>query len=42
MNLPSEAMDGSFRVSLSRDTTQEELDILVNVIDEKICKRYLG
>lgn len=42
MNLPADAMDGSFRVSLSRDTTQEELDILVNVIDEKICKRYLG
>ena len=42
MNLSPETMDGSFRVSLSRDTTQEELDILVNVIEEKICKRYLG
>ena len=42
MNLSPETMDGSFRVSLCRDTTQEELDALAEVIEEKICKRYLG
>ena len=29
MHLPPEVMDGSFRVSLSRDTTREDLDVLL-------------
>ena len=32
MNLSSEVIDGSFRVSLCRDTTQEEIDALVQGI----------
>ena len=39
MNLRPEVMDGSFRVSLCRDTTQEELDTLVNVIEKEILPR---
>ena len=39
MNLRPEVMDGSFRVSLCRDTTQEELDALVNVIKNDILPR---
>ena len=39
MNLRPEVMDGSFRVSLCRDTTQEELDTLVNVIEKDILPR---
>ena len=39
MNLRPEVMDGSFRVSLCRDTTQEELDTLVNVIKNDILPR---
>mgnify|MGYP002603338525 CR=1 FL=1 len=39
MNLSPEIMDGSFRVSLSRDTTAEELDTLVSVIREEILPR---
>ena len=41
MNLPPEVMDGTFRVSLCRDTTQEELDTLVRVIENDIVGRYL-
>ena len=36
MKLPGEVIDGSFRVSICKDTTQEELDKLVAVIREKI------
>ena len=36
MNLRPEVMDGSFRVSLCRDTTAEELDTLVRVIENDI------
>ena len=36
MKLSPEVMDGSFRVSLCRDTTKEELDMLVQVIAEKL------
>ena len=36
MKLPPEVIDGSFRVSICKDTTQEELDKLVNVIREKV------
>ena len=40
MGLSPETMDGSFRVSLSRETTQEELDRLVAVIQEDILPRF--
>jgi cysteine desulfurase len=39
MNLKPEVMDGSFRVSLCNDTTQEELDKLVEVIEKEIIPR---
>ena len=39
MNLSPEIMDGSFRVSLCKDTTQEELDKLVEVIEMDILPR---
>ena len=39
MNLSPETMDGSFRVSLCKDTTQEELDKLVQVITEELVPR---
>ena len=39
MNLPPETMDGSFRVSLCRGTTEEELDKLVEVIEKDILTR---
>ena len=39
MNLSPETMDGSFRVSLCKDTTQEELDQLVEVIERDILTR---
>ena len=39
MHLKPEVMDGSFRVSLCRDTTAEELEKLVTVIREEIIPR---
>ena len=39
MNLKPEVMDGSFRVSLCRDTTAEELDKLAEVIEKEILPR---
>ena len=39
MHLKPEVMDGSFRVSLCRDTTAEELDKLVQVIRDEILPR---
>ncbi len=39
MRLSPETMDGSFRISLCRDTTQEELQELVTVIREEILPR---
>ena len=39
MNLSPEIMDGSFRISLCRNTTQEELDRLVEVIESEILPR---
>lgn len=39
MGLSPAAMDGSFRVSLSRDTTREELDALVQVIQAELLPR---
>ena len=39
MNLPPEVIDGSFRVSLSRETTPEELQKLVQVLAEEVIPR---
>ena len=39
MGLSPEVMDSSFRISLCRDTTQQELDALVRVIKEEILPR---
>ena len=41
MGVRPEVMDGSFRVSISKDTTQEELDKLVTVIEKEIIARFL-
>ena len=41
MNLSPELMDSSFRVSLSRETTPEELDTLVQVIEKDILPRIM-
>ena len=40
MNLSPEVMDGSFRISLCTDTTKEELDKLVEVIQNDILPRF--
>lgn len=39
MNLPPERIDSSFRVSLCRDTTAEELEILADTIEKTILPR---
>ena len=39
MKCSDKVMDGSFRVSLCRDTTAEELETLVTVIREEILPR---
>ena len=39
MNLPPEVIDGSFRISLCKDTTQEELDQFVEVLQTEILPR---
>lgn len=39
MNLKPEVIDGSFRVSISKDTTQEEMDKLIAVIEQEILPR---
>ena len=39
MKVPEKAMDGSFRVSLCRDTTEEELNLLFTVIRDEILPR---
>ncbi len=39
MHLSPEVMDGSFRVSICKDTTAEELEKLVRVIEEDILPR---
>ena len=39
MKVNPEVIDGSFRVSLCRDTTKEELDTLITVIREEILHR---
>ena len=39
MKVPEKAMDGSFRISLCRDTTEEELDKLFAVLRDEILPR---
>ena len=39
MKLSPEVMDGSFRVSICKDTTEEELDVLVRIIENEILPR---
>lgn len=39
MGLQSEVIDGSFRVSICRDTTKEELDKLAEVIEKELLPR---
>ena len=39
MNVSPEIIDGSFRVSLCKDTTKEELDTLIDVIRREILPR---
>jgi cysteine desulfurase len=41
MNVRPEIMDGSFRVSLCRDTTVQELEKLVDVIAHQIIPRFV-
>ena len=36
MNLPPEVIDGAFRVSISRETTREEIDVLLRSLEEKV------
>ncbi len=39
MGLKPEVMDGSFRISICRDTTEEELDKLAEVIEKELIPR---
>ena len=39
MNLPPEVIDGSFRVSISRETTPEELNKLIHVLQKEVIPR---
>ena len=39
MGLNPEIIDGSFRVSICKDTTKEELDLLAEVIEEELLPR---
>ncbi len=41
MGLRPELIDSSFRVSICRDTTQEELDMLVDVLQKDVIGRFL-
>ena len=36
MKLPGEVIDGAFRVSISRETTMEEIDALIKSLEEKV------
>ena len=36
MKLPGEIIDGAFRVSLSRETTVEEIDAFLKALEEKV------
>jgi cysteine sulfinate desulfinase/cysteine desulfurase-like protein len=39
MKVSPEIIDGTFRVSLCRDTTQEELELLYTVIRDELLPR---
>ena len=39
MNVSPKVIDGSFRISLCRDTAKEELDVLIRVIRQEILPR---
>ena len=39
MGLKPELIDGSFRVSICKDTTKEELDLLAEVIEKELLPR---
>ena len=39
MGLKPEVIDGSFRVSICRDTTEEELVLLAEVIEKELLPR---
>ena len=39
MNLKPEVIDGSFRVSICKDTTQEELNLLAEVIEKELLPK---
>ena len=39
MNVAPEVIDGTFRVSLCRNTTAEEVDKLVSVIESELLPR---
>ena len=39
MELPPDVIDGSFRVSICKNTTQEDLDLLVTIIRDQIAPR---
>ena len=41
MNISADVMDGSFRVSICRDTTEDELERLVAVIENEIIPRFV-
>ena len=36
MKLPAEVIDGAFRVSLSRETTREEIDVFLQALETKV------
>ena len=40
MKLPAQVIDGSFRISIGKDTTKEELDTLLQVIAKDIIQKY--
>lgn len=40
MKLSSEVIDGMFRISICKDNTQEELDILIRCIKDEILPRF--
>lgn len=40
MKLSPEVIDGMFRISICKDTTQEELDILISCINNEILPRF--
>ena len=39
MGIDGEAIDASFRISLSRETTQEDVDLLVRAVEEALLPR---